>query len=202
VSALPSYGNYIAQCGKLEKPAEANNALLHLAPRGSQPVTMVVDPMCPTCKAFHHRLISEGIFAQFDTTLVLFPLDNECNWMLDRAVHPGACMVSKAILCSESRAREVLEWAYEKQEKLLSAAKASSNELRGTIRQRWPDIDACLESKEANLRLNRMLRYIVNNQLPVSTPQLFIGATRLCAEDTDIGLPYAMRKLAPNVRIQ
>src|SRR5262249_33623235 len=151
---------------------------------------------------FHRRLVAEGIFPQFDTTLVLFPLDNDCNWMLDRAVHPGACAVSKTILCQEPRALEVLEWAYDKQEKLLAAAKSSPNELRAQIRQRWPDVDACIDSKETNLRLSRMLRYIVNNQLPVSTPQLFIGSARLCAEDTDIGLPYAMRKLAPNVRIQ
>jgi hypothetical protein len=46
-----------------------------------------------------------------------------------------------------------------------------------------------------------MLRYIVNNHLPVSTPQMFVGETRLCDEDTDMGLGYTMRRLAPSLRM-
>jgi hypothetical protein len=42
-----------------------------------------------------------------------------------------------------------------------------------------------------------MLRYIVSNHLPVSTPQMYLGDTRVCDEDTDMGLAYAIRKLAP-----
>jgi hypothetical protein len=45
-----------------------------------------------------------------------------------------------------------------------------------------------------------MLRYAVDNKLPVSTPQMFLGDTRLCDEDSDIGLAYAVRKLAPGLR--
>jgi hypothetical protein len=42
-----------------------------------------------------------------------------------------------------------------------------------------------------------MLRYITNNKLEVSTPQLFLGDTRLCDEDTDMGLAFTIRRLAP-----
>jgi uncharacterized membrane protein len=202
-AAMPSYTSYITGCGKLEKLTEPNDALMQLPSAGAvQPVTLFVDPLCPTCKAFHQRLIAEGIFDQLAVTLVLFPLDSECNWMLDRPVHPGACMVSKAILCSEHRALAVLEWSYDNQESLLEGAKAAAGpaNMQAAIRQRWPGLDACMESKQTSLRLDRMLRYIVDNKLPVSTPQMFLGDTKLCDEDTDIGLAYAIHKLAPALR--
>jgi uncharacterized membrane protein len=202
VSALPGYSGYINACGKLEKPAETTGALIHVPFAGAtQPATLFVDPLCPTCKAFHQRLATEGLLDKLDLTLVLFPLDSDCNWMLDRPVHPGACLVSKAIICDEHRALQVLEWAYDHQEDILAAAKAGagSANVHAMIRERWPGIEACLESKETKLRLDHMLRYIVNNHLQVSTPQLFVGDTRLCDEDTDMGLSFTLRRLAPRL---
>jgi uncharacterized membrane protein len=204
VSAMPSYATYVTGCGKLEKMTEPNNALIHVAPAGArQQATMFVDPLCPTCKAFHQRLVADGIFDKLDTTLVLFPLDNECNWMLDRPLHPGACVVSKAVLCADKdqRALAVLEWSYDHQEELLDLAKGSGGiaAVRGKIREKFPGLDACIDSKDTKLRLDRTLRYIVSNQLPVSTPQLFLDGTRLCDEDSDIGLSYTITKLAPEL---
>jgi hypothetical protein len=65
------------------------------------------------------------------------------------------------------------------------------------IRARWPGLDACMDSKETKQRLDRMLRYVVQNKLEVSTPQLFLGETRVCDEDTDMGLAFTLRRLAP-----
>lgn len=203
VTAVPGYGNYISSCGKLEKPAETTGALLHVSfPGAHQPATLFVDPLCPTCKAFHQRLVSEGLLDKLDLTLVLFPLDSECNWMIDRPVHPGSCVVSKAILCADHKALPVLEWAYDHQDDLLAGAKAGAGivNVRAAIRARWPGLDACIDAKETNLRMNRVLRYIVNNHLQVSTPQMYLGETRLCDEDTDMGLSYTIRKLAPGLR--
>jgi len=200
VSALPNYSSYLSGCGKLEKSPQGNTALLRVAPRDAkQPVVLFVDPLCPTCKAFHQRLETEGFLDKLDTTLVLFPLDSECNWMLDRPVHPGACVVSKAVLCGEQRAMQVLEWSYANQEKILDAAKAGAGivNVRAMIKARFPELDACIDAKETKLRLDKMLRYIVDNRLPVSTPQMFVGETRLCDEDTDMGLSYTLRRLAP-----
>jgi uncharacterized membrane protein len=204
VAALPSYSSYITGCGKLEKPPESEPAgvLLHVPYAGAkQPATLFVDPLCPTCKAFHQRLATEGLLEKLDLTLVLFPLDSECNWMLDRPVHPGSCAVSKAILCSDHRAMRVLEWAYEHQEEILGAAKAGAGvvNVRAMIRDRWQGLDACMDAKETKMRLDKMLRYIVQNHLPVSTPQMFVGETRLCDEDTDMGLAYTLRRLAPGL---
>jgi uncharacterized membrane protein len=202
VSALPNYATYVTGCGKLEKPADPHNALLHITPAGArQPATLVVDPLCPTCKAFHQRLVNEGILDKLDLTLVLFPLDNECNWMLDRPLHPGACVLSKAVMCSERRSLAVLEWAYENQESLLETAKAQGGiaELRGKIRDKWPGLDPCIDAKDTKQRLERTLRFAVQNQLPVSTPQLYLDGVRLCDEDSDIGLSYTISKLAPDL---
>ena len=148
-------------------------------------------------------LTSEGLLYKLDLTLVVFPLDSECNWMIDRPVHPGSCAVSKAILCAEHKALPVLEWAYEHQDELLAGAKAGAGvvNVRAAIRARWPGLDACIDAKETTLRMNRVLRYIVNNHLQVSTPQMYLGETRLCDEDTDMGLSYTIRKLAPGLRL-
>jgi uncharacterized membrane protein len=203
VSAMPSYAGYVNGCGKLEKAATAESGVIKISAAGAKvPVTMFVDPLCPTCKAFHQRLVAEGYFEQLDTTLVLFPLDSDCNWMLDRPVHPGACIVSKAIICAEKRPLAVLDWAYDNQERLLEGAKAGAGlvNVKAAIREKFGDMDACIESKETGRRLDRMLRYIVQNHLPVSTPQLFVGDVRLCDEDTDIGLPYTLKKLAPQLQ--
>lgn len=202
VSALPNYAALIGGCGKLAKPAETTGALLHVTPpRAMVPATLFVDPLCPTCKALHKRLDADGVLNKLDITLVLFPLDSECNWMLDRALHPGSCVVSKAILCSEHRAMQVLDWAYDHQEELLADAKSGAGivNVRARIRANFPGLEACIEAKDTTLRLNRMLRYIVNNQLPVSTPQMFLGDTRVCDEDTDMGLAYTLQKLAPSL---
>jgi uncharacterized membrane protein/protein-disulfide isomerase len=202
VSALPSYANYINSCGKLPKPGDPNNTLIHVTPAGAkQAATLFVDPLCPTCKAFHKRLVADGLIDQLDATIVLFPLDNECNWMLDRPLHPGACLVSKAVLCGGPRSIAVLEWAYDNQERIAEAAKSGAGmvNVRAMLREQWSSLDACIDAKDTKLRLDKMLRYIVDNQLPVSTPQFFLGDTRLCEEDSDIGFSYAIGKLAPNL---
>lgn len=203
ISALPSYANYISDCGKLPISGEDKPVLLHLKPAGAtQQATLFVDPLCPTCKAFHKRLEAEKVMEQLDLTLVLFPLDNECNWMLDRPLHPGSCIVSKAVLCADRRALDVLEWAYDNQDKILESAKAAAGlvNVRAMVREKWGNLDACIDSKDTKVRLEKMLHYIVDNKLPVSTPQLFLGDTRLCDEDSDIGLAFTLRKLAPNLR--
>jgi hypothetical protein len=197
---VPSYAKQVGGCGKLVSSEDPKNALLHFTAAGAkQPVIMVIDPLCPTCKAFHQRLAADGILDQLDTTLVLFPLDSECNWNLTTPLHPGACTVARAVLCDEQRALQVLEWAYDQQDELMAAAKGREGDegVLTLIKARWPGLEACVKDDKSRLQLDEHLRFAVKNQLPVSTPQLFIGETRLCDEDLDIGLPYALGKLAP-----
>ena len=204
VGALPDYTRYLRSCGALLEPTEKHGALVKVQTgQPIKPATLFVDPLCPTCKAFHERLVAEGLFEKLDVTVAIFPLDNDCNWMLDRALHPGACVIARAFLCSDkpggSTPREVLEWAYKNQEDLREAGKASAAALRARVTARFPDVEACLDAKETRQRLDRTLRYAVANKVPVSTPQFFLGDTRVCDEDTDLGLRYAVGQLAPEL---
>lgn len=200
VSAMPDYRNKILSCGTIPQPIDKHDALIKLTTlHPKRPALMFVDPLCPTCKAFHARLEGEGIFEQLDVSVALFPLDSECNWMLDRALHPGACELAKAVLCAGPKARDVLEWSYDNQDDLEPAGKAGKDVLRAKIRAKFAGLDACIDSKQTKQKLDRALQFAVANKVPVSTPQLMLGAQRVCDEDTDLGLAFAMTQLAPEV---
>jgi uncharacterized membrane protein len=201
-SSLPDYRPLLAGCGTLPEPAEPPNTFARLrtaSPR--RKALLFVDPLCPTCKALHERLGVEGALERLDASLVLFPLDNECNWMLDRPVHPGACVLAKAVLCGDKqgRAREVLEWAYDEQEALRVAGKAGKELVRARVRARFAELDKCVDERETQKRLERGLHFAVANKVPVSTPQFYLGELRVCDEDTDLGLRYTLGQLAPEV---
>ncbi len=202
VAALPNVRPLIDKCGTLAIATESHNGLLKIATAHPvRPVLLFEDPLCPTCKAFHERLVDEGIFDRLDVTLVLFPLDTECNWMLDRPLHPGACILSKAVLCGGSeQARSILEWAFDNQEDLRELGKQNPAGLTSKIGERWgSEIAACLAKPQTSVRLNQQLHFAANNHIPVSTPQMFLGNKRICDEDTDLGLKYTLAQLAPEV---
>jgi uncharacterized membrane protein len=201
--SLPDYKPYLRSCGTIIEATEKHGALVKI-PTSSpvQPALTFEDPLCPTCKAFHQRLVDEGLYDKLDLTVALFPLDSECNWMLDKPLHPGACILAKAVLCGDKaqKARLVLDWSYDNQEELREAGKAGADALRAKVKARFPDLDACIDAKETKQRLDRVLQFAVTNKIRVSTPQLFLGEQRVCDEDTDLGLRYAFGELAPKVK--
>jgi len=87
-------------------------------------------------------------------------------------------------------------------EHLAEAGKAAAGvqALQNEIRQRWPELLECVKDKETGRRLDRVLRFAVDNRMAVSTPQLFLGGKRVCDEDTDLGLAYALPQLAPELK--
>ena len=198
---VPDHRPYLQSCGKLKKVQEPNGALVHLrTARSQQPAVLFEDPMCPTCRAFHQRLLGEDVFDKLDVDLALLPLDSECNWMLGEPLHPGACIVARAVLCAGDRARQVLEWAYENQPELGRAGKAGPAAMKQAIERKWgSELIACTESKETKQRLNRNLHFASDNAVPVSTPQMYLSGRRVCDEDTDIGLRYTLGQIAPEV---
>lgn len=198
---VPDHTPYLAKCGQLKKaPTDHDTLLQFRTERSVRPALLFEDPLCPTCKAYHQRVKGEGIWERLDVKLALFPLDNECNWMLDTPLHPGACTVSKAVLCGKEQALTVLEWAYDQQEYLTRAGKAGDPVLRAAIQQRWgPGMIQCIDDVQTKARLNRHLQLAVDNSIPVSTPQMYLGNQRVCDEDTDIGLRFTLGKLAPEV---
>ena len=203
-ASMPDYRTKIVSCGTIAQPTEKHGALVKLATlHPKRPALLFVDPLCPTCKAFHERLEGEGIFEQLDVSVAIFPLDDDCNWMVDRALHPGACELARGFLCSEGKAREYLEWAYDNQAELEPigkvGGKAGNEAIRAKIRTRFVGLDACMDSKETKQRLDRTLQFAVANKIPVSTPQMMLGAQRICDEDTDLGMAYTMKQIAPEV---
>lgn len=200
--SIPDYTSKITGCGKLLEKEERHGALLHMKTTSpTRPAVLFEDPLCPTCKSVHERLVSEGIYDRLDVTSVMFPLDNECNEMLDRAMHPGACVVAKAVICGDKagNSRQILEWSYEHQADLVKAGKQSKDAIRSLVRAKFPDVDSCIDARETKQRLDRMLQYAVTNKIPIMTPQVYLDSTRICDEDTDLGLSYTIKKLAPEV---
>jgi len=200
-ASVPDQRPYITQCGEIKQPKIKGDSPVKLrGTRAVQPTMLFEDPLCPTCKAFHDRLVTEEIIEKLDIELVLFPLDSECNWMVPNPLHPGACIVSKAVLCGEGNSRQVLEWAYTEQEYLTRAGKAGEGVLRAAIKQRWGEsMLRCVDDKKTDVRLNNHLHFASENNIPVSTPQMYLGKRRICDEDTDLGLRFTLAQLAPEV---
>jgi len=199
---LPDYRPLLETCGKLTTTSDPHHGLLKIRTlHPIQPVVLFEDPLCPTCRAFHERLVDEGAFERFDVTMAMFPLDSECNWMLDRALHPGACVLAKAVICGgNDRARAVLEWAYDEQDALRELGKRGAGPLTAKIGERWGhDLATCVAGKQVDAQLNQQLHFAASNHVPVSTPQMFLGDRRVCDEDTDLGLRYTLGQLAPEV---
>lgn len=195
VSSAPDFSKYVGACGQLNAPEDPSGVLVPLGPPAG-PTTMleVLDPLCPSCRGFEDR------FSKIEGTAItrkalLFPLDNACNWMVSEAIHPGACAISEAVLCAGSDAEKVLHWAFEHQEEIGAAERAGKGAAARMAAQQFPAIGRCIGSPSARAKLNLALRYAVKNKLSVLTPQVYVEGLRLCDEDTDLGLEYALPRL-------
>lgn len=193
VMFAPTTDKSLQGCGTLVKKDDPNNIMLELGgKRGGTPSIAVLDPLCPSCKAFDERLEASSLYDQLDVKVVLFPLDASCNWMVKPSLHPGACAVSEAMLCEKESARAVLAWAFENQEMLLESAKENDSKVRALLQEKFPKVKGCLGTPAIKAKLNKSLRWTVANALPVLTPQLFVADKRVCDEDTDLGLEYTI----------
>lgn len=192
----PNYDTLVGGCGELAKPDDRNGILvpLHASASGT-PAIEILDPLCPSCRAFDARLAASGLQDQLDLHAVLFPLDSSCNWMVSSEIHPGACTVSEAVLCAGTDAPRVVQWAFENQESLKETASADPKALIARVIAAFPALKRCVGTKSARLKLNQSLRWAVANRLPVLTPQLYVEGRKLCDEDTDLGLDFALDKM-------
>ncbi len=195
-------------CGSLVRADDPAGVMVPLTPRsGGVPSIEVLDPLCPSCKAFDARLAASSLGERLELKGVLFPLDSTCNWMVTETIHPGACAVSEAVLCaagavsgpkSAADAGAVLRWAFAHQADLRALAARDEGALRARIEREFPRVKGCLGGAVVKSKLTKSLRWAVANAIPVLTPQLFVGASRMCDEDTDLGLEYTLtRMLSP-----
>lgn len=195
-AAAPDYSEYVGSCGTLDQPDAPAGILIPLGTQSASVTALeILDPLCPACRGFEERLAAGGLHDRISRKALLFPLDDTCNWMVDEAIHPGACAVSEAMLCAGDRAEEVLAWSFEEQERIREASTADPAAASRMISETFPELSACLGSPTVRARLNRSLRYAVANELPVLTPQLYVDGVRVCDEDTDLGLDYALSRL-------
>jgi len=199
-ATAPDHSPYISDCGVIKIAPEAKHELLPLKGAAAKKDALFFeDPLCPTCRAFHARLVGEDVIDSLNAQVVLFPLDSECNWMLGEPLHPGACILSRALLCADDP-RAALEWAFHDQEKLAQAGKAGPKALTALITaQLGSGVAACMNSAKTKQRLNKHLHYAAENNVPLSTPQMYLGNERICDEDTDIGLRFTLSRRAPEL---
>ena len=195
-------------CGSLVRADDPAGVMIPLSSRpGGTAAIEVLDPLCPSCKAFDARLAASSLGERLDLQGVLFPLDSTCNWMVTESIHPGACAVSEAVLCaaglgskqkSAADAGAVLTWAFAHQADLRALAAKDEGALRARLEREFPRVKGCLGSAVVKSKLTKSLRWAVANAIPVLTPQLFVGASRVCDEDPDLGLEDTLtRMLSP-----
>lgn len=199
VGLAPSDRESVARgCGELVKTEDEAKILLDKAPGATgvrAPGLVVVDPLCPSCKALDERLGASGLAERLDLDVLVFPLDAKCNWMVKSSPHPGACLVSEAMLCAPERAGEILAYSYREQARLLELGKTNESALKADLEEQFKEVKGCVGSAAAKARVNKSLRFAVANAMPVMTPQLFIKGTRVCDEDTDLGLEYTLTRM-------
>jgi len=199
-ATAPDHTPYLRGCGTLKLAPDEKHELLQLP--GAHPKRKAIffeDPLCPTCRAFHNRLTDEGLIEKLDAQVVLFPLDSECNWMLGEPLHPGACIVSRALLCAQDP-KAALEWTFAEQTAIAEAGKAGPKALEAMLQHRFgPGLQKCMDSAKTKTRLSKHLHYSAENNIPLSTPQMYLDEDRVCDEDTDMGLSFTMKQLAPEL---
>jgi len=191
----PTYPDSLLQTSGLRHPDDKYGVMVELPGAGMVPAIEVTDPLCPACKAFSDRLAASDLGSDLRMKLVLFPLDKECNWMVGESLHPGACAVSEALLCAGPSAREVLAWAFENQAELRALGAQGQPAIYARIKRDFPALAGCVGGPVVRARINKSLRWIVANSLPVLTPQLFVRDQKIPDEDTDLGLDYVLSRV-------
>jgi uncharacterized membrane protein len=193
--SAPDFSRFIGSCGELAHP-DGGQALIALGPQGRQTsMVEMLDPLCPSCRGFEARFSAMPVHEQISRQVLLFPLDNTCNWMIGDSIHPGACSISEAMLCAKDRADQVLAWSFENQEAIVEATRADPKAAARMVGEKFPELASCVGSSAARAKLNLALRFAVKNHLQVLTPQVFVNGLRLCDEDTDLGLDFALPRL-------
>ena len=191
----PAYADSLLRTSGLRHPDDKYGVMIETRGGGRVPAVEVLDPLCPACKAFAERLAASSAADQLRIKYVLFPLDKECNWMVNQSLHPGACAVSEALLCAGDRAQAVLSWAFANHEDLRARGSGGSAAVYARIKKEFPELGDCVGQPAVRARVNKSLRWIVANSLPVLTPQLFVGNQKIPDEDTDLGLDYVLARV-------
>jgi len=146
LAMAPDNAKFIGTCDVLPKPDDTYGVMVdvHRTSPHNAAALEILDPLCPSCKAFEERLQATGFADQLDRRAILFPLDTACNWMITETTHPGSCTVSEAVLCAGKRAPEVIAWAFEQQDKIREDTAKDPTAAARYVKQRFPDLATCV----------------------------------------------------------
>jgi len=129
--------------------APVERAAVTEAPPGT--VVSYSDFLCPFCAKAHDEL-NQLLALRPDLKLVRrqFPLEMDCNPLLKRTIHPGACLLARAGICAEEqgRVREMDDALFANQE-----AKRPLDAVAAGAGLDVARLHACLESPETSRRL-------------------------------------------------
>jgi uncharacterized membrane protein len=199
LALAPDFSRYLGTCSALREQDDPYGIMVELGGDESSVTAIeIFDPLCPACRAFEQRLDASEVQSQLHRKAVMFPLDKSCNWMVSRSLHPGACTVSKAVLCADQidgSATAVIDWAFAQQEAILDASKKDPEAAMRMVKAEFPTLAECVGSAEVEARLNKSLRFAVRNSIPVLTPQLYVAGVKVCDQDTDLGLDWALARM-------
>jgi uncharacterized membrane protein len=199
----PTYTDEMSRCGELlhKEDKYGIRVKVNNVP-GGIPAVELVDPLCPACNAFHNRLKASGLADRLQLEAIMFPLDDKCNWMVDQALHPGACTMAEAVLCAGDAGNEVMTWSLENQEDLRALAQKDPALLNARVVERFPAVAGCIGKNTVRSKINKSLRWISSNSTSVMTPQLFVDGVKLCDEDTDLGLEFSLTRMLSHQQTQ
>ena len=88
--------------------------------------------------------------------------------------------------------------------KLMSGDEIQSDAIQGHTGEEWFALQSSHVAQESStfpaalplaIARTKSLRWAVANAIPVLTPQLFVGNSRMCDEDTDLGLEYTLHQM-------
>jgi len=195
LALVPGERKSLDGCGRLVTTEDERGVLLRVPGEGVAPALTVIDPLCPSCRAFEERLEQSGLADELTRRVLVFPLDSSCNWMVKQSLHPGACAVSEAMLCAPERWTEVLDWAFAEQDRLLTLGAHDPKAVAEAVVTRFPELKGCVGTPRARDRVTSSLRFAVANALPVVTPQLYVDDVKVCDEDTDLGLEFTVDRM-------
>lgn len=198
--SAPDFERYIGRCGELAQPENPPPLVALGMQNRALSMIEVLDPLCPSCRGFEERYSRIDKQLGLNRQALLFPLDNACNWMIGDSIHPGACAISETMLCAGERAEQVLGWSFQNQEAIMEATRHDPKAAARMASEQFPDLARCIGSAAIRAKLNLVLRYAVKNRLQVLTPQVFVEGFRLCDEDTDLGLDFALPRLVEYAR--
>ncbi len=122
-------------------------------PPATQPAVLFSDYTCPFCTRAHAELRSVlGSRPDLQVVRRHFPLDSECNPLLERPKHPGACGLARAAICAEAQGRleEMEDALFGAQE---SPASVDALALARRVGVNLEQFAACLEAPSTAARL-------------------------------------------------